>query len=109
MSSSGLLEHRSPWHRQMYRATPMVRPMSSSLAGAFAGQSALLVGDNVWAPAKADGHPRAGSDTSRARQEFGLTASTSFEDGLRGTIDWYEECLDESSIRMQDSLDKRHG
>ena len=37
-----------------------------------------------------DGQPRRCLDTTRAREEFGFVARTSFEDGLRKTIEWYE-------------------
>ena len=47
-------------------------------------------GDIVWDATKPDGQPRRALDTSRARNSFGFTASTSFEDGLRETIAWYE-------------------
>lgn len=40
--------------------------------------------------AKKDGQPRRCLDTTRARDEFGFTARTPFEDGLRKTIEWYE-------------------
>jgi GDP-L-fucose synthase len=43
-----------------------------------------------WDPTKPDGQPRRALDTSRARERFGFSATTSFEDGLRATIDWYE-------------------
>ncbi len=36
-----------------------------------------------------DGQPRRCLDTSRAEKEFGFKARTSFEDGLRKTIEWY--------------------
>ena len=36
-----------------------------------------------------DGQPRRCLDTSRAKAEFGFTARTPFEEGLRKTIDWY--------------------
>jgi len=39
---------------------------------------------------KPDGQPRRSLDTSRAREEFGFTARTPFEEGLRRTIEWYE-------------------
>ncbi len=39
---------------------------------------------------KPDGQPRRALDTSRAREWFGFVARTSFEDGLRSTIEWYE-------------------
>jgi len=37
-----------------------------------------------------DGQPRRCLDTTRAREEFGFVARTSFEEGLRKTIEWYE-------------------
>ncbi len=46
-------------------------------------------GKIVWDKTKPDGQPRRMLDTSRAKKEFGFTASTSFEKGLRETIDWY--------------------
>jgi len=47
-------------------------------------------GEVRWDPSKPDGQPRRALDTSRARERFGFVAGTSFEDGLRATIDWYE-------------------
>jgi GDP-L-fucose synthase len=47
-------------------------------------------GEIRWDPSKPDGQPRRALDTSRAREAFGFIAKTSFEDGLRATIDWYE-------------------
>ena len=47
-------------------------------------------GEIRWDPTKPDGQPRRALDTSRARERFGFVATTSFEDGLRRTIDWYE-------------------
>lgn len=43
----------------------------------------------VWVPSKPEGQPRRCLDTSKARQEFGFKARTSFRDGVRKTIDWY--------------------
>ena len=43
-----------------------------------------------WDDARPDGQPRRALDTSRAKEAFGFVAKTSFEDGLRRTIDWYE-------------------
>jgi GDP-L-fucose synthase len=43
----------------------------------------------VWDAGKPDGQPRRMLDTSRARSEFGFQARTSFDDGLRRTIEWY--------------------
>ncbi len=50
-------------------------------------------GEIHWDRTRPDGQPRRALDTSRARQEFGFVARTSFEDGLRGTITWYESQL----------------
>jgi len=47
-------------------------------------------GEIRWDPTKPDGQPRRGLDTTRAREAFGFVARTSFEDGLRRTIEWYE-------------------
>ena len=44
-----------------------------------------------WDASKPDGQPRRALDTSRARERFGFVARTSFEDGLRSTIEWYEQ------------------
>ena len=48
-------------------------------------------GEITWDPSKPDGQPRRMLETSRAQEEFGFKAETSFEDGLRKTIEWYEE------------------
>jgi GDP-L-fucose synthase len=42
-----------------------------------------------WDSSKPDGQPRRCLDVSRAKQEFGFEARTSFEAGLKETIDWY--------------------
>lgn len=39
---------------------------------------------------RADPGRRRALDTSRAREAFGFTSNTPFEDGLRATIEWYE-------------------
>jgi len=46
-------------------------------------------GKIVWDTSKPNGQPRRLLDTSRAREEFGFTARTPFEEGLKRTIDWY--------------------
>ncbi len=43
-----------------------------------------------WDATKPDGQPRRCLETSRAREEFGFEARTSFRDGLIETIAWYE-------------------
>jgi nucleoside-diphosphate-sugar epimerase len=47
-------------------------------------------GEIRWDASKPDGQPRRALDTTRAREQFGFEARTTFEDGLRRTIDWYE-------------------
>lgn len=47
-------------------------------------------GEIRWDPSKPDGQLRRALDTSRARELFGFAAQTTFEDGLRHTIEWYE-------------------
>lgn len=46
-------------------------------------------GNIVWDDTKPDGQPRRCLDTTRAYTEFGFKAQTSFDEGLRKTIDWY--------------------
>ena len=46
-------------------------------------------GELVWDPTKPDGQPRRRVDATRAANLFGWRAETTFEDGLRRTIDWY--------------------
>jgi GDP-L-fucose synthase len=48
-------------------------------------------GKIVWDTSKPNGQPRRCLDTSRAEREFGFKARTSFEEGLRKTIEWYRE------------------
>jgi len=47
-------------------------------------------GDVEWDTSKPDGQPRRKLDTSRAKQRFNWEASTDFHEGLRATVDWYE-------------------
>ena len=46
-------------------------------------------GDVRWDSSRPDGQPRRALDTAKARERFGFAARTSFEDGLRETINWY--------------------
>ncbi|WP_436903783.1 GDP-L-fucose synthase family protein [Halovenus halobia] len=52
-------------------------------------------GDIEWDTSKPDGQPRRRLDTTRAKERFGWEASTEFRDGLRETIQWYEQHRDE--------------
>lgn len=47
-------------------------------------------GEVRWQSDKPDGQPRRSLDVSRAFEKFGFRAQTSFEAGLRNTIEWYE-------------------
>ncbi|MBL0927125.1 MAG: GDP-L-fucose synthase [Phycisphaerales bacterium] len=48
-----------------------------------------FTGEVRWDAGKPDGQPRRCLDTARARDLLGWRATTSLEDGLRRTIDWY--------------------
>lgn len=45
----------------------------------------------VWDTSKPNGQPRRGLDVSRAKAYFGWEAQTPFEEGLRRTIEWYQQ------------------
>jgi len=62
-----------------------IRELVTSIA-----EATSFTGRVRWDPTKPDGQPRRALDTSRAWQAFGFDARTSFEDGLRSTIEWYE-------------------
>jgi GDP-L-fucose synthase len=48
-------------------------------------------GEIRFDPGKPDGQPRRSLDTSRAERLFGFRATTSFEEGLKRTIEWYRQ------------------
>lgn len=48
-----------------------------------------FTGEIVWDVSKPNGQPRRKLDVTRAREQFGFVATTSFEAGLQRTIDWY--------------------
>ncbi len=50
-------------------------------------------GKILWDASKPDGQPRRCLDTSKAERLFGFRANTSFEEGLRKTVDWYETAV----------------
>lgn len=56
-------------------------------------------GKITWDKTKPDGQPRRMLDVGRAKKEFGFAAKTTFEEGLRNTIDWYIK--NEASIKRQ--------
>jgi GDP-L-fucose synthase len=50
-------------------------------------------GQIEWDTSQPDGQPRRWLDTSRAERLFGFKAHTSFEEGLRRTVEWYQRVL----------------
>lgn len=48
-------------------------------------------GELVFDPTKPDGQPRRCLDVSRAEREFGYRARIPLEEGLRRTVEWYEQ------------------
>ena len=44
-----------------------------------------------WDTSKPDGQPRRRLDTSRAEREFDFKAGMDFEEGLKRSVEWYEE------------------
>lgn len=50
-------------------------------------------GDIRWDTTKPDGQPRRCLDTTRAREQFGFTATTDFKQGLQHTITWYKQMV----------------
>jgi len=42
-----------------------------------------------WDKTKPNGQPRRRLDTTKAEEEFGFKAKTSFEEGLKRTVEWY--------------------
>jgi GDP-L-fucose synthase len=56
-------------------------------------QTTGFTGAINWDTSKPDGQPRRVLDTTRATREFGFQATTSFEDGLRNTVEWFREHL----------------
>jgi nucleoside-diphosphate-sugar epimerase len=50
-------------------------------------------GSILWDTSKPNGQPRRKLDVTRARERFGFESSTSFEDGLAQTIQWYRSRL----------------
>jgi GDP-L-fucose synthase len=60
-------------------------------------QATCFAGKIEWDATKPDGQPRRVLDTTRATEEIGFQARTSFADGLRATVDWFREHLEAGS------------
>jgi len=52
-------------------------------------------GEVEWDTSKPDGQPRRRLDTARAKREFGFKANVAFREGLKHTIEWYENHKEE--------------
>ena len=50
-------------------------------------------GTIMWDRTRPDGQPRRCLDISKAKEEFGFVAKTDFWEGLKKTIEWYENAL----------------
>ena len=50
----------------------------------------------TWDTSKPNGQPRRKLDVSKAEKEFGFRSKTTFEEGLRNTVDWYEKIYSDS-------------
>ena len=50
-------------------------------------------GEIVWDTSKPNGQPRRALDVTRAEHFFGFRAAMPFEEGLRRTIEWYQDRL----------------
>jgi len=48
-------------------------------------------GKVVWDRTKTDGQPRRRLDIAKAKKEFGFSARTNFDTGLKKTIQWYKD------------------
>jgi len=58
-----------------------------------------FTGEVRWDTSRPDGQPRRGVDGSRAFERFGFRAATSFDEGLRRTLEWYLANRDEAEAR----------
>lgn len=47
-------------------------------------------GRTIWDTSRPNGQPRRLLDASRAREAFGFIAETTFREGLRRTVEWYQ-------------------
>jgi len=69
----------------------------------LAERIAVLSGYNgriVWDSSKPNGQPRRSLDVSRAETLFGFRASTSFDIGLRNTVEWYEHATTQKALAV---------
>lgn len=62
----------------------------ADLAGIIA-KATGFAGKIIWDTSKPNGQPRRCLDTNKATEYFGFTSQTSFEDGVKQTVDWYQQ------------------
>jgi GDP-L-fucose synthase len=72
----------------------LIRDLASMIA-----DIAEFTGALRWDPTQPDGQPRRQLDCSRAAELFGFQAETSFDEGLRRTVDWYLANREEAEAR----------
>jgi nucleoside-diphosphate-sugar epimerase len=58
-------------------------------------------GEIRWDASKPDGQPRRRVDAGRAKERLGFEPHTSFEEGLRETVDWYRGHREEAERRQR--------
>ncbi len=58
---------------------------------ALIAQATRFTGRFVWDPSQPNGQPRRRLDVTRAKERFGFTARTSFPEGVRKTVAYFEE------------------
>jgi GDP-L-fucose synthase len=74
-----------------------MRELASTIA-----RACDFTGELRWDASKPNGQPRRKLDVSRAKERFGFTAQTSFEEGLRRTIAWYRANRDAIAQREEE-------
>jgi GDP-L-fucose synthase len=57
-------------------------------------------GEFVWDNSKPNGQPRRGLDVSRAEALFGFRAQTKIDQGLKKTIEWYENAIPLDGVKI---------
>jgi GDP-L-fucose synthase len=73
------------------------REVTISTLVTIIGREVGFNGKIEWDKTKPDGQPRRRLDTTKAKTEFGFTAKTDLEFGLRQTIDWFRSSFKENT------------
>jgi GDP-L-fucose synthase len=72
----------------------LIRDLASMIAKTVGFEGRLR-----WNPTQPDGQPRRQLDCTQAAELFGFRAETTFEEGLRRTVDWYLANREEAEAR----------